>query len=75
MNEEVVYTFRSASSRTVTIKSRLGEEAARAAAMKHLWGPAVGAYAGGYAGRGLDLVTIRQEEEGKIDEGDRHDDT
>lgn len=40
INPQIKYRFSSASSRTVTITSRLGEDAARTAAMEYLWGPA-----------------------------------
>lgn len=42
MNPVVKYTFKSAKGIDVTISSRMGEDAARSAAMLHLWGPPYG---------------------------------
>lgn len=39
LNPQVRYTFKSRKEQTVTIKSRMGESAARAFAMEQLWGP------------------------------------
>lgn len=42
LNPQMRYEFRSAKGVVVTITSRLGESAARTAAMEYLWGPAHG---------------------------------
>ena len=39
LNPLVRYTFKSRKQQTVTIRSRLGEDSARSAAMIHFWGP------------------------------------
>lgn len=54
MNESIRYTFRSHTGKTVTIRTRLGEDEARSFAMATLWGPPEGWC--GNAGLGLSLI-------------------
>lgn len=39
LNPLLRYTFKSRKQQTVSIKSRMGEDTARSAAMHHFWGP------------------------------------
>jgi hypothetical protein len=54
------YEFRSAKGTTVTVSSGLGEDSARQAAMKQLWGPAKPPVFMN-RGEGLHLVKISRE--------------
>lgn len=58
MNPAVKYTFHSAKGTYVTIKTRMGEDAAREAAMKEVWGPPTGWCLN--QGRGL-VLTAKEE--------------
>jgi hypothetical protein len=58
MNEKLSYTYRSAKGgNIVTISSRMGEDAARRAAMAHFWGPPTKGWPGN--GLGLHLIEVR----------------
>ncbi len=56
LNPVTAYEFRSVTGQMVTIRSRLGEQAARKAAMEHLWGDRVPTIPS-ERGSGLDLVS------------------
>lgn len=56
MPEPIRYTFKSAKGIEVTITSRMGEDAARSAAMLHLWGPPSGWCRN--VGAGLHLIQV-----------------
>lgn len=55
MRNQQIYEFSSAKGCTVTVTTRLGEDAARVRAMEHLWGPPRGIY----ANRGTGLILVR----------------
>ena len=59
MNSKRQYQFSSAKGCTVTVTTRLGEDAARTRAMEHLWGPPRGIYAN--RGHGLMLLSAEDE--------------
>jgi len=61
MQPSFKYTFRSAKGNEVTITSRMGEDAARSAAMKHFWGPPSGWCQN--IGTGLDLLATKFDQE------------
>jgi hypothetical protein len=59
LNPLLRYTFNSRKGTTVTIRSRLGVDSARAAAMVHFWGPPDSAVPTRF-GLGLDLVSTEE---------------
>jgi|SoimicMinimDraft_1059729.scaffolds.fasta_scaffold19837_2 hypothetical protein len=63
MRPKIRYEFRSHKGDKVLVVSRMGEEAARSAAMKHLWGPPSGWCLN--RGTGLFLVSETEEEDVK----------
>jgi hypothetical protein len=54
------YTFKSRKDQTVTVKSRLGRDAARAFAMVHFWGPLPDPKVPTRLGLGLLLVSAEE---------------
>lgn len=60
LNPIIRYTFRSRKNATVTIKSRMGEDTARSAAMVHFWGPLPDPVVPTRNGEGLLLVSTEE---------------